>query len=148
MSKKLRCKITGKVIYMTEQRYAKLVSKYGSEEKLNDQYVSHVGKKVQEGSMEHTDEFKNRIKCSVTGLSCYISNERIEAGIKKYGSWNAFEDQYISRDAAKLLRLRMSRPTIKALADTNKLTETLALVGLSEELDHHQETHDTTLASV
>lgn len=104
MSKKLRCIVTGKVFYMTDQRYAKLVARFGDEETLKEKFVSLIGKKVSEGSCELPTEFKNRIRCSTTGKSCYISNERIEAGIKKHGSLEAFQKQYVCREAARVLR--------------------------------------------
>lgn len=121
MSKKLRCTVTGKVFYLTDQRYAKLVSRFGGEEELKTKYVSQIGKKVKEGSLDHPPDFKNRINCRITGASCYISNSRMEAGVKKYGSIEEFQKHYVCREAARLLRMAVTVDTIKEMAQNGQL---------------------------
>lgn len=104
MTKKVRCTVTGNIVYLTEKRYAKVLAKYGSEENLATNYISMVGKKIQEGSLDHPPKAKNRIQCTVSGRFCVITNQRIDAGIKKYGSWEELCNHYTCRPAARLLR--------------------------------------------
>ena len=97
MSKKIQCSVTGNIYYITDYRYAKLLSRYGSDEGIKKNYVSAIGKKVRDGIIDMPRKIKNRIKCSVTGNWCYISNQRIKNGIEQYGSWEEFCKHYISR---------------------------------------------------
>jgi hypothetical protein len=104
MTYKLRCTVTGNIIYMTEKRYTKLLSKFGNEENLKANFVSMYGKKIREGSQEIPDKITNRIKCTVTNRWCYITNERIAAGIAKKGSWEKLCESYICRPAKRLMK--------------------------------------------
>ena len=104
MTHKVRCTVTGNLIYMTPQRYARVLAKYGSEEAIKAKYVSMVGKKVHEGVLDVPTDIHNRIRCSISGLWCYITNQRILAGVKKYGSWDELCKHYMSRSTKRLLR--------------------------------------------
>lgn len=104
MTKKLRCNVTQNIFYMTEKRYAKLVAKYGDEEALKSNYVSLRGKKIRDGEQEMPEKINNRIRCSITGHWCYITKERIAAGIAKYGSWEELCKNYKSRVTKRLLK--------------------------------------------
>jgi hypothetical protein len=102
--KKIRCTVTGNIIYITEKRYARMVAKYGDEQTLNSTYVSMAGRKMASGELDTHQNFKNRIRCAISGKWCAITNQRLAAGIKKYGSEAALRERYICRTAAKLLR--------------------------------------------
>ncbi len=105
MSKKITCSVTGNIYYVTDKRYAYIVARYGSEEAVANKYTSLVGRKIRDGQIDYPPNgFKNRIQCTVTGKWCYISNERINKGIEKYGSLEAFRLQYISRPAKQKLK--------------------------------------------
>lgn len=104
MVKKVRCTITRNVIYMTEKRYARVLAKYGDEQTLNSTYVSMAGRKIQTGELDTHQNFKNRIRCTITGKWCAITNQRLAAGIKKYGSEDELRNHYVCRTAARLLR--------------------------------------------
>ncbi len=105
MTKKLKCNVTGNIIYMTEKRYAKLLAKYnGDEEALKRGYTSLRGRQVSEGIIEMPENITNRIRCSVTGRWCYITNERLAAGIAKYGSLENLNKNYICRPAKRLIK--------------------------------------------
>lgn len=104
MVHKVRCNVTGNIVYMTEGRYARMLAKYGGAEGVKNNYVSLLGKRIRDGIIEEPKQLKNRIKCTITGKWCYITNQRIEAGVKKYGSWEELCNNYICRPAARLLR--------------------------------------------
>lgn len=104
MTKKLRCNVTGNLFYVTPKRYARILAKYGDEQTLNSTYVSMLGKKIIEGREELPKEINNRIRCSITGKIVYITNQRMEAGIKKYGSEEELRTNYKCREAARFLR--------------------------------------------
>ena len=70
-----------------------------TEELLKRTYVSMVGKKVRDGLVEMPGVAKNRIRCIVTGKIVYITNQRLAAGIKKYGSEEALRVNYVCREA-------------------------------------------------
>ena len=104
MVKKVRCTVTGNVIYMTEKRYARVLAKYGDEQTLNSTYVSMAGRKMQTGELDTHQNFKNRIRCTISGKICAITNQRMDAGIKKYGSEDELRNHYVCRASARLLR--------------------------------------------
>jgi len=113
---KLRCNITQNIIYMTKKRYTKLLAKYnGDEEALRSNYISLRGKKVRDGIIEMPEKITNRIKCSVTGHWCYITNARIAAGIAKYGSWETLCANYKSRVTKRLLKSGKTEDEIKQM---------------------------------
>jgi hypothetical protein len=123
MTKKLRCNVTGNLIYMPEKRYQKLLNKYdGDEAKLKKNFVTLSGKRVQEGSLEEPT-FKNRIKCIVSGRYCVISNQRIAAGIKKHGSWEKLCESYICRPVKRLLREGKPIKEIEEMVRNGELPE-------------------------
>ena len=115
MTNKVYCKVTGNVIYMTAKRYARVLAKYGGEEALKANYVSMVGKKIISGERDEVNEFKNRIRCISTDQWCYITDERIQAGIKKHGSWDALKVVYMSRPARRLFKAGKTIDEIKAM---------------------------------
>lgn len=115
MVHKIRCTVTGNIIYMTQKRYNRVLSKYGTEENIKNSYVSMVGRKINEGQLDEPAAIKNRIKCRITGEWMYITNQRIAAGIKKYGSWEELCKNYTSRHAAKLLREGKTEDEIRDL---------------------------------
>ena len=104
MVHKVRCNVTGNIIYMTDKRYARMLAKYGDEEGIKSNYVSLLGKKIRDGRVDEPKAIKNRIKCHVIGRYQYITNQRMAAGIKKYGSWEELCKHYTCRAVAKLLR--------------------------------------------
>ena len=115
MVKKVRCTVTGNIIYVTPKRYARILAKYGDEQNLNSTYVSMAGRKMQTGELDTHQNFKNRIRCTITGKWCAITNQRMEAGIKKYGSEDALREWYICRTAARLLREGKTEDEIKGM---------------------------------
>jgi hypothetical protein len=115
MTHKVRCTVTGNVLYMTDKRYIRVLAKYGSEENIKTGYVSMKGRKVLEGQIDPPKAIKNRIKCSITGRWCYITNQRIEAGVNKYGSWEALCENYTCRPAKRLLREGKTEDDIKQM---------------------------------
>ena len=123
MTHKLRCTVTGNIIYMTPERYNKLVSKFGNEENLKTNFVSARGKKIREGSQEMPDKITNRIKCTVTDRWYYITNERITAGILKYGSWEKLCENYICRPAKRLLKAGKTVDDIRQMIEDGTFPE-------------------------
>ena len=123
MSEKIRCNETGVLYYITEERYDKLVRRYGSDERLRAEYVSVLGKKIREGSEENRQRHTNRVKCSITGLSCYISKSRIDKGIAEFGSWSKFSEVYQCRIAKRLLKQGKSIDDIKEMVLNGTLPE-------------------------
>ena len=116
MTKKLRCTVTGNISYFTIKRYIRLLAKYGDEETLKINYVSLMGRKVIEGRAELPTEIRNRIRCRITSKWCFISDDRIHAGIEKYGNWQNLCDNYVSREAARLLREGKSEEEIRVMS--------------------------------
>jgi len=108
---------------MTDKRYAKVLAKYGSEENLKANYTSMVGKQLKEGMIDEIPKFKNRIRCRLTGRWVYITNQRIEAGVKKYGSWDLLCQNYICRPAARLLREGKTEDEIKQMVENGTIPE-------------------------
>jgi hypothetical protein len=100
---------------MTEKRYRKVLAKYGSDENLHKNYISMKGKKIRDGEIDEPTSIKNRIRCIVTNRWCYITNQRIEANIKKYGSWEKTCENYISRPAKRLLKQGKSKDEIRKM---------------------------------
>ena len=123
MTKKIRCNVTQNIIYMTEKRYAKVLTKFGNEENLKANFVSAKGKKIREGSQEMPDKIANRIKCTVTDRWCYITNERITAGISKYGSWEKLCENYICRPAKRLLKAGKTVDDIRQMIEDGTFPE-------------------------
>lgn len=115
MVKKVRCTVTGNIIYMTEKRYAKVLTKFGNEENLKANFVSAKGKKIREGSQEMPDKIANRIKCHIIGRWVYITNERIAAGIAKYGSYENLCKNYTCRPVKRLLKEGKSEDEIREM---------------------------------
>ena len=128
MSRKLVCVRTGNWSYCSEDRYQKLVAKYGSEDKLRAEYVSRTGKKLTEGAAA-PDSFKNKIRCTVTGVLCYISDARLASLVAKKGSEQAVREGYISRVAARLLKAGKTNDEIKQMADAGTLPPPAAAPG-------------------
>lgn len=116
MTKKLRCTVTGNVSYFTPHRYNRLLARYGDEETLAANYVSMVGKKVLCGEIEMPTEIKNRVKCRITEKWCFISDDRIRESLKRFGSWDALRVNYVSREAARLLRDGKTEEEIRTMA--------------------------------
>ena len=116
MTKKLRCTVTGNISYFTPQRYSRLLARYRDEETLKANYVSMVGRRVIEGKSEMPTEIRNRIKCRITGKWCFISDERIRVSLERFGSWNTLCANYISREAARLLREGKSEEEIRVMS--------------------------------
>jgi hypothetical protein len=123
MTKKIRCNVTQNIIYMTDKRYAKLVAKFGDEEALKANYISMQGKKIRDGALEMPEKIANRIKCSITGRWVYITNERITAGLSKYGSWDELCKNYICRPAKRLLKEGKSVDDIKKMLEDGTFPE-------------------------
>lgn len=123
MVKKVRCSVTGNVIYMTEKRYTRALAKYGSEESLKANYVSLVGKRFKEGQIDDVPLAKNRIKCTITGRVCYITNQRIQAVTKKHGTWEDAVKNYVCRPAARLLREGKTADQIKEMVANGTFPE-------------------------
>jgi len=123
MTKKLRCTVTGNIHYFTEKRYNRLLSKYGDEDTLRMNFVSLVGKKVMDGRIDMPEVLKNRIKCRITGKWHFISDNRIKVGLMKYGSWDTLSTNYISREAARLLREGKTEDEIRTLSALNLLED-------------------------
>lgn len=121
MAKKLRCTVTGNWNYCSDERYAKLVQKFGSEDKLIAGYVSREGKKVQDGKGAKPDSFKNKIACTITGELCYISDERLKKLVKREGSEKAVREKYVSRVAKRLLKEGKTESEIRSLYKDGKL---------------------------
>jgi hypothetical protein len=121
MARKLRCTVTGNWSYCSEERYQKLVTKYGGEKELEAKYVSRQGKKTSEEGGKAPDEFKNKIECTITGELCYISDERMKKLVKKMGSEQAVRDGYVSRVAKRLLKEGKTKTEIKAMAKSGTL---------------------------
>jgi len=117
MTYKVRCTVTGNVYYMTERRYRRMLSKYGSDENIHKTYISMKGKKIRDGEIEAPSSIKNRIQCTVSGRWCYITNQRTEARIKKFGSWVKACEGYICRPAK---RLRKQGTTINEIREMEK----------------------------
>ena len=115
MTHKLRCTFTGNVIYVTEKRYNRLVSKYGGVNELKQKFVSLKGKRILEGSQEMPEKITNRIKCSVSGRWVYITNERITAGMSKQCSWENLCAAYICRPAKRLLKEGKTKEDIRQM---------------------------------
>ena len=105
MVKKLTCNETGIIRYIPEKRYIRMLARYhGDAKSLEDDYVSTVGMKLREGKITEMPPLKNLIKCSVSGEYCYITNERLKAGISKYGSEEELRNNYISREAKRKIK--------------------------------------------
>lgn len=108
---------------MPEKRYQKLLDRYdGDEELLKKSYITLKGKRIQEGSLKDP-KFKNRIKCSVTGRYCVITNQRIEAGVEKYGSWEKLCESYVCRPAKRLLREGKTVEEIREMIEKGEFPE-------------------------
>lgn len=123
MVKKVRCNVTGNIVYMTEKRYARVLAKYGDEATLKANYVSMVGKKVHSGELDEPKDIKNRIRCTISGKWCYITNQRILAGVKKYGSIAELHAHYVCRPAARLLREGKEADTIRDMVANGTFPE-------------------------
>jgi hypothetical protein len=82
-----------------------------------------VGKKIKEGSLDEPKDIKNRIRCTISGKWCYITNQRIAAGIAKYGNWEALCEWYICRTAARLLREGKTADEIKQMVGDGSFPE-------------------------
>lgn len=126
MTKKVRCTVTGNIIYMTEKRYAKVLAKYGSEEALKANYVSMTGRHFSGGQVDELEmhqSFRNRIRCSITDRWQAISNQRIKAGVAKYGSWEKLCEVYVCRPAARLLREGKTVDEIKKMVSDGTFPE-------------------------
>ena len=123
MTKKVICNVTQNVFYMTQKRYDSLVNKYGGEEALKANYVSSKGKKIRDGIIEMPEKIANRIRCSISNRIVYITNERITAGIAKYGSWEELCKNYISRPAKRLLKEGKSVDDIKKMLEDGTFPE-------------------------
>ena len=122
MVKKVRCNATGNIVYMTEKRYARMLAKYGSDEGVRQNYVSMAGKHIQEGRLDaHIP--KNRIKCSISGRWCYITNQRIAAGVKRHGSWEELCKNYVCRPAARLIREGKTPDEVREMAANGTFPE-------------------------
>ena len=123
MVKKLRCTITGNLIYVTPKRYARILAKYGDEEAIKSSYVSMIGRKIKEGSLDEPKDIKNRIRCTISGKWCYITNQRISVGIAKYGSLESLNEHYVCRAAARLLREGKTADEIKQMVGDGSFPE-------------------------
>ncbi|MHA2067901.1 MAG: hypothetical protein ACXABY_26365, partial [Candidatus Thorarchaeota archaeon] len=102
MTRKLTCTVTGNWTYCSEERWQKLVAKFGSEEQLTAGYISREGKKVNAGEGEAPTSHKNKIACTITGELMYISPGRMQKLIDKQGSEEAVRNGYVSRVAKRL----------------------------------------------
>ena len=116
MAKKLVCVKTGNWSYCSDERYAKLVKKFGGVAELEAKYVSRAGKKLEETGGKVPDLFKNKIECTITGQWCYISDARLKKLAKKFGSEKAVREQYVSRVAKRLLADGKNKTEIRAMA--------------------------------
>lgn len=125
MTHKVRCTVTGNIYYMTDKRYKRVLAKYGSAENLRDTYVSLKGRKILEGQIDRPQAIKNRIKCRILGTYHYITNQRIEAGIKKYGSWEELCKHYTCRLAKRLLKEGKTEDEIKQMHQNGEIGEAL-----------------------
>lgn len=121
MARKLKCTVTGNWSYCSEDRWQKLVAKYGSEDKLRAEYVSRSGKKALDAKSEIPSSFKNKVRCTVTGELCYISDKRMKALIKKAGSEDEVRKTYISRVANRLRKQGKSDEDIVKMAKDGEL---------------------------
>jgi len=128
MTRKLTCTVTGNWTYVSEERYQKLVKKYGSVAELEKKYVSRAGKKLQETGDKAPDTFKNKICCTVTGQLCYATNERWHRLLKKYGSEEEIRKNCISRVAKRLLAEGKTKDEIRAMAKAGTLPSPSAKV--------------------
>jgi hypothetical protein len=122
MTKKIYCTVTKNIYYLTEKRYARLLARYGNEESLKTNFVSLNGKRLRDGVIENHIP-QNRIRCKIANTWHYITNERIKAGIVKYGTWEAMCSDYTSRVAARLLRHGKTIEEIRSMADRGELPE-------------------------
>ncbi len=123
MAKRLQCTVTGNWSYCSDGRYKNLVKKFGSEAKLKAGYISRLGKQIQKGDAEKPDEFANKIRCTVTGRLCYISNERMKRLAKKAGSQAKVRETYVSRVARRLLKDGKNKTEIREMAKNGTLPE-------------------------
>lgn len=121
MSRKLICTKSHNWSYCSEERYQKLVKKYGGEAELLAKYVSRVGKKLETEGGKAPDEFKNKIECTVSGQLCYISDARMEKLVKKLGTEDAVRAAYVSRVAKRLLKEGKTKTEIKHMAKEGTL---------------------------
>jgi len=121
--KKLICVKTGNWSYCTESRYAKLVEKFGSEENLRTQWMSRIGKKMSNSAeVAAPSEFKNKIRCSVTGQLYQISDDRIGKMIAKAnGDEVAARASFICRVAKRLMKAGKTVDEIKAMVANGTL---------------------------
>ena len=120
--KKLICVKTGNWSYCTESRYAKLVEKFGSEENLRTQWMSRIGKKMSNSAEVAPSEFKNKIRCSVTGQLYQISDARLEKMIAKAnGDETVARASFICRVAKRLIKAGKTVDEIKAMVANGTL---------------------------
>jgi hypothetical protein len=121
MARKLKCTVTGNWSYCSEDRWQKLVAKYGSEEKLRAEYVSRSGKKLSESKADVPDSFKNKVRCTITGELCYVSDKRMHALVKKAGSEEEVRKNYVSRVANRLRKQGKTDEEIVKMAKNGEL---------------------------
>jgi len=109
-TRKLTCTVTGNWQYVGQERWDKLSAAAGGDEELIATHVSRDGKKIQEGKMELSEVFQNKIPCIVTGVLCFCSPERLEKKIKEGRARTENEEfgeadvraEYVSRVATRL----------------------------------------------
>lgn len=63
------------------------------------------------------------IVCKVSGKHCYCNAERLETLSKKYGGVDKIQDNYVSRDAKRLLKTGTKEKKIKELGADNVVEE-------------------------
>ena len=136
MSKKLTCSITGDWTYCSDERWSKLVAENGgTDEKMLESYQSRKGKKLVAGyngdaakarKAAIADQPKNKIKCTVTGEQCYISDERMGKLAGKEGSSEELvRKTYVSRVASRLRKQKAiaNQPGIEEPKSFNDLSK-------------------------
>lgn len=121
MARKLRCNVTKNWSYCSDERYQKLVEKFGGEEELTAKYVSREGKKLQETGEKAPKDFKNKIACTVTGELCYISDARMAKLVEKLGSEDEVRKQYLSRVAKRLMKEGKTKTEIRQMVKDGTL---------------------------
>lgn len=121
-TRKLKCTITGNWDYCTEERYQRLIEKYGGEENLLKTYASRIGKKIQRGESTQPTQFKNRIKCTVTGQLLALPDPRKQKIMKK-NNWTEDElrKNFVCRVAKRLRKEGKTDDQIREMAKNGNL---------------------------
>jgi len=130
-SKKLKCNVLGNWSYCNEDRYQKLIAKYGSEEALQAEYQSRAGQKLVAecgGDIEKARkkaqkvDMSDKIACTITGELLVISKARMAKKMETLGlDEKSVRKAYISRVAKRLLAQGKTAEEIKAMYDAGEM---------------------------